>query len=161
MALNQFVRLMARIIIGLYFVVLGGDKLIRGTFTAPHFLSDWATQQIAEGHAFSAFQPFLEQIVIPNGRIISWVFAGAEFALGIALISGVLIGPVALLGAVQVACILLASGKPAPGTALSTAIAGTLPFVPLMLLLLVISAEEARAMPRIGGGGGSRSKKKE
>src|SRR5262245_66536185 len=115
MQLTQFVRLLARIIIGLYFLVLGGDKLIRGDFTAPHFLSNWATQQIAEGHTFSAFQPFLEQVVIPNGRIISWVFAGAEFALGIALISGVFIGPVALLGGVQVACLPSGSGKPAPG----------------------------------------------
>lgn len=161
MPLSQLVRLIARVVIGLYFLVFGGDKILGREFTAPGHLADWATTQIAEGHAFSFFRPFLEQVVIPNGRILSWVFAVAEFGLGLSLLSGLLLGPVALLGAIQVACIGFASGAPRSGAGLSEALAGTLTFVPLILLLLVISAENGAGPFRGGPRGGGRSKKKE
>lgn len=153
MQVNRVVRLGARIILGLMFLVLGGDKLVGGQFTSKGFLAGWATGQIAAGKALGFYQPFLQQVVVPNDWLFAWAIAIGEFVLGIALISGVLLRPMALLGALEVACIGAASAAPVPGASLAATVAGTLTFIPLILLLLTI-AGEAEGDPLAGGGGG-------
>ena len=155
MALNRVVRLGARIILGLMFLVLGGDKIFGGQFTGKGTIAGWVTNEAAAGHVFSFYRPFLEKIVAPNDWLFAWLIALGEFALGIALISGVLLRIAAFLGAIEVAAIGLGSAAPPAGASLAEAVAGSLKFLPLILLLLVI-AVEADADPLGGSGGGRR-----
>ncbi len=156
MGINRVVRLAARIILGLVFLVLGGDKIFGGQFVAKGTIAGWVTSQAAAGHVFPFYQPFLERIVLPNDWLFAWLIALGEFALGIALISGVLLRIAAFLGAIEVALIGLGTAAPPAGASLATAVSGTLEFLPLILLLLVIAAD-AEGDPLAGGGrGGSR-----
>ncbi len=161
MPIQRAVRIFARIVLGLYFLVFGGDKILGGKFTASGQLADWTAEQIAGGHAFSFVRPFLETIVIPNGHLLSWIVAISEFGLGLALLSGLFLEPAAALGAVLVAVIGLSSAAPPAGAGLAATIGGTLQFVSLILLLLVISTGGEGVS--LGGGGRSapRGKKKE
>jgi uncharacterized membrane protein YphA (DoxX/SURF4 family) len=161
MPVQHAVRVLARIVLGLYFLVFGGDKIISGQFTAPTQLADWTAEQLAGGHAFPIVRPFLEEIVMPNGHLLSWVVAIAEFGLGICLLTGLLLGPAAALGAVLMAVIGFASTAPPPGAGLAATLGGTLQFVALILLLLMISADAERlSLGRGGGGGGGGRGKK-
>lgn len=141
MATNRVVRLAARIILGLMLLVLGGEKLFGGQFTAKGSLAAWVTGELTAGHAFSFYRPFLERVVIPNDWLFAWLVTLGEVAGGIALISGVLLRPIAILAAVEIACIGLASTAPAPGASLAASVGGAMKVVPLLLLLLVIAAE--------------------
>jgi thiosulfate dehydrogenase [quinone] large subunit len=151
MATSRVVRLLVRIILGLVFLVLGGDKIFGGQFTSKGFLAGWITEQVASGHVAPFYRPFLETIVAPNDWLFAWIIAVGEFALGIALISGVLLRIAAVLGALEVAMIGLASAMPPAGATLAGAVAGTLQFLPLVLLLLVIAAD-AEVDPLAAGG---------
>ena len=75
MPIQRAVRVFARIVLGLYFLVFGGDKILGGKFTAPGQVAGWAAEQLKGGHAFSICRPFIEEIVIPNGHLLSWVVA--------------------------------------------------------------------------------------
>ena len=81
----------------------------------------------------------------------------AMAAVGIALVAGVFLGPAGVIGIILIAAIGCASAAPPVGADVSTALASTLTFASIMLLLLVISStvEPKRA------GGPSRGKKKD
>lgn len=161
MQMNRIVRLTARIILGLMFLVFGGDKIFGGQFTTKGFLSGWVTGEIAAGHAFPFFRAFLEKVVVPNDWFFAWTIALGEFLLGIALISGVLLRPAAFFGALLVSFIGLASAAPPAGASLAVTAGGLMKFAPLILLLLVISAEaEGDPLAGTGGGGGGGRRRK-
>ena len=47
MPIQRAIRVFARIVLGLYFLVFGGDKILGGEFTAPGRLADWTAEQLA------------------------------------------------------------------------------------------------------------------
>jgi uncharacterized membrane protein YphA (DoxX/SURF4 family) len=160
MQMNRVVRLGARIILGLMFLVYGGDKIFGGRFTAKGSLSAWATGQIAGGHVFAFYRPFLERVVIPNDALFAWCVALCEFFLGVALLSGVLLRLTAFLGALLIVLIGLGSAAPAAGASLAMTVGGIGQFLPLILLLLVVAAEaEGDPLGGFGGGGSGRRRR--
>jgi uncharacterized membrane protein YphA (DoxX/SURF4 family) len=148
----------ARLFLGVCFLVFGGSKIFGGEFLSPGFVADWARKQIEEGHVYSFYVPFLENVVIPNGRVFAFAVAFGEFILGISLVSGALLRPFGFLGILLLTNIALCSVAPEPGASVSAILGGTLQFTSLILLLFVIAtnAEAARAR-----GGGKGKKKKE
>lgn len=147
----------ARLFLGVCFLVFGGTNIFGGDFLARGHLAGWAQKQIAGGHVFPFYRTFLETVVIPNDHAFAILVAFAEFTLGIALVAGVFLGPAGVIGIVLIAAIGFASAAPPAGAGVSTALASTLTFASIMLLLLVISssAEAKRA------GAPSRGKKRD
>ncbi len=74
-----------RIYIGVYFLLSGWGKIMRGDEWPPIML------RIFEGNAdktFAFYQSFLDAVVIPNAGLFAYLVAYGEFALGLALIAG-------------------------------------------------------------------------
>lgn len=147
----------ARMFLGICFLVFGGNKVFGGEFMAKGSLAAWSQKQIAEGHVFAFFRPFLETVVIPNDRLFAIAVAFGEFALGIALVAGVMLRPAGVLGILLVACIALSSTAPPAGATFSMILGGALQFAALACLLFIFAANADEKK----SGSSSRSKKKE
>lgn len=147
----------ARMFLGICFLVFGGNKVFGGEFMTKGSLAAWSQKQIAEGHVFAFYRPFLEKVVIPHDRIFAIGVAFGEFALGIALVAGVALRPAGVLGILLVTSICLSSAAPPPNAAFSVILGSVLQFAALALLMFIFAANADEKK----SGSGSRSKKKE
>ncbi|MFN0152190.1 MAG: DoxX family membrane protein [bacterium] len=147
----------ARMFLGVCFLVFGGDKVFGGEFMAKGSLAAWSQTQLAGGKVFAFYRPFLENIVIPNDRLFAIAVAFGEFALGIALVAGVMLRPAGALGILLVASICFSSAAPPPNAEFSMILGSVLQFATLALLMFIFAANADDKKP----GSGSRSKKKE
>lgn len=96
-----------RIYVGVYFLVHGWGKVIRGAEfppALPGFFENYA------GKMPGFYQAFVDGVVLPNVTLFGYLVAYGELFLGLALIAGVLTRLASFLGAVMVLNFLWVKG---------------------------------------------------
>ena len=82
-------KLLLRFALGLMWTITGWSWLSRSDATT--YLQKALQQAMDSGNTFNFYQPFLEQIVMPNAALFVGLVAWGEFLTGLSLMSGTLV----------------------------------------------------------------------
>jgi thiosulfate dehydrogenase [quinone] large subunit len=87
-------------------------KVFGAQFTLHGGFQYWINKFLAEGGAYPFMAPVLRNFVLPHATPIAFLVAYGELAIGISLVSGVLVRPASLGGLVYMLTLLLSSNYP-------------------------------------------------
>lgn len=125
-----------RIGVGIFFLIFGEYKVFGTQFTLHGGFQYWINRFL-EGGAYPFMEPVLRNFVLPHGTAIAFVVAYGEFAIGIALILGVLLRPASLCGLMYMFTLLFSSDYPGANAAFWRYFGGSLSHSVLALCFLV------------------------
>jgi uncharacterized membrane protein YphA (DoxX/SURF4 family) len=100
-----------RIGVGIFFLVFGEYKVFGTQFTLGGGFQSWINRFIAHG-AYPFMAPVLRNFVLPHGTVIAFLVAYGEFAIGLALIFGVLTRIASIGGVLLMLAMLFSSDFP-------------------------------------------------
>jgi uncharacterized membrane protein YphA (DoxX/SURF4 family) len=138
---------LVRILTGVLFVAEGCGKIF-GDFVRGGFARH-AHDMLKTSWPF--YRTFLESTVVPHASAFAWIVAGAELALGLALLLGLWVRIAAGAGCLLMLSILLAQSYAGPAASWDTWITAALVTKFAMLLLLLLGACDAGRVWGIDG----------
>ena len=106
-----------RIGVGILFLIFGQYKVFGTQFTLHGGFQFWINKFL-EGGAYPFMVPILRGFVLPHATSIAFLVAYGEFAIGLALILGILVRPASLCGLILMLTMLFSSDYPGAGTPL-------------------------------------------
>ena len=104
-----------RIAVGIFFLIFGEYKVFGTKFTLGGGFQYWINQFL-DGGAYPFMIPVLKNFVLPHGTAIAFLVAYGEFAIGLALVLGVLVRAASCCGLVFMVTLLFSSCYPGPGS---------------------------------------------
>ena len=104
-----------RIAVGIFFLIFGEYKVFGTQFTRGGGFQYWINQFLSGG-AYPFMVPVLKDFVLPHGTLIAFLVAYGEFAIGLALVLGVLLRTASCFGLVFMLTLLFSSCYPGPGS---------------------------------------------
>lgn len=113
---NENVFAALRIGVGIFFLVFGEYKVFGTQFTLGGGFQSWINRFIAHG-AYPFMIPVLRNFVLAHGTTIAFLVAYGEFAIGLALIFGVLTRTASVGGLLLMLAMLFSSDSPGVGAA--------------------------------------------
>jgi uncharacterized membrane protein YphA (DoxX/SURF4 family) len=113
---NENVLAALRIGVGIFFLVFGEYKVFGTQFTLGGGFQNWINRFIAHG-AYPFMVSVLQNFVLPHGTAIAFLVAYGEFAIGLALIVGVLTRTASIGGLLLMLAMLFSSDFPGADTA--------------------------------------------
>ncbi len=102
-----------RIAIGILFLIFAEYKVFGTQFTLGGGFQYWINSFLEAG-AYPFMVPVLRNFVLPHATAIAFLVAYGELAIGIALVSGLLVRSASLCGLVYMATLLFSSNYPGP-----------------------------------------------
>jgi thiosulfate dehydrogenase (quinone) large subunit len=116
-ALDSNARALAflRIAVGIFFLLFGEYKVFGTRFTLHGGFQFWINKWLQEGAAYPFMVPVLKNFVLPHATPIAFLVAYSEFAIGLALILGVLVRPASMGGLIFMLTLLFSSDYPGAG----------------------------------------------
>jgi thiosulfate dehydrogenase [quinone] large subunit len=130
-----------RILTGVIFVAEGWGKIV-GDFVRGGF-AESVRETVAHG-AWPFWAAFLRSVVLPQARAFAWFFAGAELALGIALVLGLLTRTAVVGGILLMLILLFGQTEVGPARWTRWVTAGLTTKFALLLLWLLFLADAGR-----------------
>jgi uncharacterized membrane protein YphA (DoxX/SURF4 family) len=106
-----------RISVGALFLIFGEYKVFGREFTLGGGFQLWINRFLLNG-AYPFMLPVLQKFVLPNATIIAFLVSYGEFAIGLALVFGVLVRPASVCGLIYMLTLLFSSNYPGPQAAL-------------------------------------------
>ena len=106
-----------RIAVGLLFLIFGEYKVFGTQFTLGGVFQSWVQGFVADG-AYPFMVPVLRNFVLPHGTTIAFLVAYGELAIGLALVSGVLVRAASACGLIYMLSLLFSSNYPGAHAAL-------------------------------------------
>ena len=106
-----------RVAVGALFVIFGEYKVFGTEFTRHGGFEWWINHFLQDGAAYPIFTPVLRNFVLPHATSIAFIVAYGEFAIGLSLVSGLLVRSASAFGMLLMGLLLLSSnfpGKAAP-----------------------------------------------
>ena len=100
-----------RIAVGLFFLMFAQYKAFGTQFTLGGGFQFWINKFLADG-AYPFMTPILRNFVLPHATSIAFLVAYGEFAIGVALVLGVLVRVASLAGLVYMLTLLFSSDYP-------------------------------------------------
>lgn len=100
-----------RIAIGILFLIFAEYKVFGTQFTRGGGFQFWINRFLADG-AYPFMVPVLRDFVLPHAAQIAFLAAYGELAIGISLVSGILVRFASLCGAVYMLTLLFSSNYP-------------------------------------------------
>ena len=113
---NENVMAALRIGVGIFFLVFGEYKVFGTQFTLGGGFQSWISRFIAHG-SYPFMVPALRNFVLPHGTAIAFLVAYGEFAIGLALIFGLLTRTASVGGLLLMLAMLFSSDFPGAGAA--------------------------------------------
>lgn len=107
---NENVFAALRVGVGIFFLVFGTQFTLGGGF------QNWINRFIAHG-AYSFMLPVLRNFVLPHATAIAFAVAYGEFAIGIALIFGILTRTASIWGFLLMLAMIFSSDSPGANAA--------------------------------------------
>src|SRR6266852_6286266 len=101
-----------RIGVGIFFLIFGEYKVFGTQFTLHGGFQFWINRFLSEGGAYPFMAPILRGFVLSHATPIAFLVAYGEFAIGLALVLGVLVRPASLCGLVFMLTLLFSSDYP-------------------------------------------------
>jgi thiosulfate dehydrogenase [quinone] large subunit len=103
-----------RIGVGLLFLIFGEYKVFGTQFTLGGGFAGWITRFIANHGAYPFMVPILQGFVLPFKTAIAFLVAYGELAIGLALVTGILVRTASVCGAIYMLALLFSSNYPGP-----------------------------------------------
>jgi uncharacterized membrane protein YphA (DoxX/SURF4 family) len=100
-----------RIAVGVLFLIFGQYKVFGTQFTLGGLFQTWINGFVADG-AYPFMVPVLRNFVLPHGTAIAFLVAYGELAIGLALVSGVLVRMASACGFVYMLSLWFSSNYP-------------------------------------------------
>ena len=114
---NSYALAVARIGVGLFFLIFGEYKVFGTQFTLHGGFQYWIHKFLDEGGAYPFMAPILRGFVLPHATAIAFLVAYGELAIGLALVLGIVVRPASLCGAIFMLTMLFSSDYPGAGAA--------------------------------------------
>lgn len=111
---NDYALASLRIGVGLLFFIFGEYKVFGTQFTLHGGFQFWINKFL-EGGAYPFMTPVLRGFVLPHAMPLAFLVAYGEFAIGLALILGILVRPASAGGLLLMLTMLFSSDYPGPG----------------------------------------------
>ena len=103
-----------RIAIGIFFLIFAQYKVFGSQFTRGGGFQMWIKQFLAQHAAYPFMVPVLRDFVLPHATAIAYLAAYGELAIGLALVSGLLVRVASLFGVIYMLTLLFSSNYPGP-----------------------------------------------
>jgi uncharacterized membrane protein YphA (DoxX/SURF4 family) len=100
-----------RIAVGVLFLIFGQYKVFGTQFTLGGGFQSWINRFVADG-AYPFIVPLLRDFVLAHGTVIAFLVAYGELAIGLALVTGVLVRTASVFGVVYMLTLLFSSNYP-------------------------------------------------
>src|ERR1700757_4708154 len=110
--LNSRALAALRIGVGILFLIFGEYKVFGTQFTLHGGFQFWINKFLAEGGAYPFMAPILRDFVLAHATPIAFLVAYSEFAIGLALLLGVLVRTASVCGLVYMLTLLFSSDYP-------------------------------------------------
>jgi len=101
-----------RIGVGIFFLIFGEYKVFGTQFTLGGGFQFWINKFLTEGGAYPFMAPVLRNFVLAHATPIAFLVAYGELAIGIALVSGVLVRWASIAGLAFMLTMLFSSDYP-------------------------------------------------
>ncbi len=102
-----------RIGIGVFFLIFAEYKVFGTQFTLGGGFQGWINRFVANG-AYPFMVPILRGFVLLHGTAIAFLVAYGELAIGLALVTGVLVRAASICGLIYMLTLLFSSNYPGP-----------------------------------------------
>ena len=112
---NELALAFLRITVGLLFLIFAEYKVFGHEFTHAEF-PFWINKFIEQG-AYPFMTPVLRNFVLPHSRLLSFVVAYSELAIGLALLVGLFVRLASIGGILFMLILLFSSDYPGAGAA--------------------------------------------
>jgi thiosulfate dehydrogenase [quinone] large subunit len=103
-----------RVAVGCLFLIFAQYKVFGTQFTLHGKFEWWIDRFLQEGAAYPFMVPVLQRIVLPHATAIAFLVAYGELAIGLALLSGILVRIASAFGFVYMLTLLFSSNYPGP-----------------------------------------------
>ena len=131
-----------RIATSVFFLLFGEYKVAGSEFAHSGFQT--YLQDYISNSAVSFYRPVLSGLVLPHAVFFGYVVGSVELLIGIALLIGLWVRPVSIVGVLFLVNMVLATWwTPGHGVALWRYLGNELDHIPLLLLLIVFYAADA------------------
>ncbi|MGH9702656.1 MAG: DoxX family membrane protein [Candidatus Acidiferrales bacterium] len=100
-----------RIAVGIFFLVFGEYKVFGTMFIFGGGFQGWIGRFL-QGGVYPIMAPVLRNFVLPHSTAIAILVAYGEFAIGLALVLGILVRAASVFGAIYMLALLLSSNYP-------------------------------------------------
>src|SRR5438552_16291211 len=94
-----------RIAVGILFLIFGEYKVFGTQFTIGGGLQYWINRFLEEG-AYPFMVPVLKDFVLPHAKLIAFLVAYGELAIGVALVLGLLVRAASVCGVIYMLTLL-------------------------------------------------------
>jgi thiosulfate dehydrogenase (quinone) large subunit len=108
---NSYALAVLRIGVGILFLIFGEYKVFGTQFTLHGGFQFWINKFL-EGGAYPFMAPILRGFVLPHATPIAFLVAYGEFAIGLALILGILVRSASFCGLILMLTMLFSSDYP-------------------------------------------------
>jgi len=105
-----------RIAVGFLFLIFAEYKVVGTQFTLHGGFQYWINRFLQDG-AYPFMVPVLKNFVLPHATPIAFAVAYGEVAIGIALVSGVLVRAASAFGLIYMLALLFSANYPGPNAA--------------------------------------------
>jgi len=102
-----------RIAVGILFLIFGQYKVFGTAFTLGGGFQFWINRFLTDG-AYPFMVPLLRNFVLPHSTALAFLVAYGEFAIGLALVLGLLVRPASVFGLIYMLSLLFSSNYPGP-----------------------------------------------
>jgi thiosulfate dehydrogenase [quinone] large subunit len=106
-----------RIGVGVFFLVFGEYKVFGTKFTLGGGFQGWINDFVTDG-AYPFMVPVLRGFVLPHGTAFAFLVAYGELAIGVSLVTGLLVRAASISGLIYMLALLFSANYPGPGAAL-------------------------------------------
>jgi thiosulfate dehydrogenase (quinone) large subunit len=100
-----------RVSVGLLFLLFGEYKVFGTQFTLHGGFQVWINRFLEQG-AYPFMMPVLNHIVLPHGTAVAFLVAYGEFAIGLALVLGILVRTASAFGFIYMLSLVFSSNYP-------------------------------------------------
>ncbi|HEY2460290.1 MAG TPA: DoxX family membrane protein [Candidatus Acidoferrum sp.] len=106
-----------RICVSIFFLIFGEYKVFGTQFTLHGGFQGWINKFLESG-VYPFMAPILRGFVLPHATPIAFLVAYGEFAIGLALLLGILVRPASFCGLIFMLTLLFSSDYPGPASPL-------------------------------------------
>jgi len=111
---NTYALALLRIGVGIFFLIFGQYKVFGTAFTLHGGFQFWINKFL-EGGTYPFMAPVLRGFVLPHATSIAFLVAYGEFAIGLALVLGILVRSASFFGLIFMLTMLFSSDYPGAG----------------------------------------------
>ncbi len=108
---NERAMALLRISVGILFLIFGQYKVFGTQFTLHGGFQFWINKFLEDG-AYPFMVPVLRGLVLPHVTAIAFLVAYGEFAIGLALVFGLVVRPASAFGLLYMLTLLFSSNYP-------------------------------------------------